>query len=227
MRRVVLVVIVVLLLVIGIVAAWQGRFDDGLFEFGVQREFAGVIYETPVPMLRVAGGDGRAATNYVLVGSGKFGLPTFARGHDGKKVSFKGTLIQKGPATMIEVNDAASFNVLGEPTPAEQRGKEEPLGEATLTGELVDTKCWFGVMRPATGKVHRACAVRCLSGGAPPGLLVRDQHGNGVVVLLTGADGQPLKFDVQWAARVVVARGALEVRDSLAILRVGDLRLAD
>jgi hypothetical protein len=29
------------------------------------------------------------------------------------------------------------------------------LDRARLTGELVDTKCYFGVMRPANGKVQR------------------------------------------------------------------------
>ena len=94
-----------------------------------------------------------------------------------------------------------------------------------LTGELVDTKCWYGVMRPATGKVHRACAVRCLSGGIPPGILVRDGEGNAVVVLLTGDAGTPLWVDPQWAARLVTASGILEYRDEVPVLRVKDLSL--
>ncbi len=28
----------------------------------------------------------------------------------------------------------------------------------TLSGEIVDGKCWLGVMKPATGGVHRGCA---------------------------------------------------------------------
>ena len=58
----------------------------------------------------------------------------------------------------------------------------------------MDTKCFLGVMRPATGKVHRGCAVRCLSGGAPPALLVRDEQGNGVALLLASLNDQPLDY---------------------------------
>jgi hypothetical protein len=28
----------------------------------------------------------------------------------------------------------------------------------TLTGEIVDSKCYLGVMNPGQGKVHRDCA---------------------------------------------------------------------
>jgi hypothetical protein len=219
-RRVVFVLALALALVVGLVAARQGRFDDGRFEFGVQREFTGVIYETPVPMLHVRGADARSATNYLLVGFGKFGLPKFARGHDGRKVRFNGTLIEKGSSRMIELNDEASFTLLGDPKPDERRRDAEDLGEVTLTGELVDTKCYFGVMRPATGKVHRACAVRCLSGGAPPGLLVRDERGSAVVVLLAGVEGRPLTIDPQLAARVLVVRGRLQSSEKTLITYV-------
>ena len=60
----------------------------------------------------------------------------------------------------------------------------EDLGEVQLTGEIVDSKCYFGVMNPGAGKVHRDCAVRCISGGIPPAFLVRDAGGNLVTLLL-------------------------------------------
>jgi hypothetical protein len=37
----------------------------------------------------------------------------------------------------------------------------------TVQGEIVDSKCFFGVMKPAEGKPHRSCAIRCISGGIP------------------------------------------------------------
>jgi hypothetical protein len=39
-------------------------------------------------------------------------------------------------------------------------GAAVDLGEVQLTGEIVDSKCYFGVMNPGNGKVHRDCAVR-------------------------------------------------------------------
>jgi hypothetical protein len=226
LRGVVVGIAFAVLSIIVLVAARQGRFEEGVFEFGVQREFSGFLEESPTPMLRVPGRDDGTATNFLLVGFGKFGLPPFARGHEGRHVRFKGTLIQKGAARMIEMNDAGSFQVLGEAPPGGPRPREESLGEVTLTGELVDTKCYFGVMRPATGKVHRACAVRCLSGGIPPGLLVRDQDGGAVVVLLAGPGGRKLEFEVEWAARVVRARGLLSLSDGVPVLKTEELTLA-
>ena len=60
----------------------------------------------------------------------------------------------------------------------------EDLGEVQLTGEIVDSKCYFGVMNPGGGKVHRDCAARCISGGIPPAFLVRDGGGNTATLLL-------------------------------------------
>ena len=54
----------------------------------------------------------------------------------------------------------------------------------SLTGEIVDSKCYFGVMNPGNGKVHRDCAVRCISGGIPPAFLVRDVSGRIEALLL-------------------------------------------
>jgi hypothetical protein len=39
-------------------------------------------------------------------------------------------------------------------------------------------------MNPGNGKVHRDCAARCLSGGIPPALLVRDAGGSPRTVLI-------------------------------------------
>lgn len=225
-RRWVRVLAVLIAGLAALFAARQTPAEPGTFEFGVKRTFEGVLHEIPVPMLRSVAADG-SVTNYLLVGAGKHGLPAFARGHSDERVRFKGTLIQNGPAVMIELNDADSFAALGRMPANETNAVREFAGPVALTGELVDTKCHFGVMRPATGKVHRACAVRCLSGGVPPGLLVRDADGGAVVVLLAGPNGQPLEFDVQWAARVVQAEGHLWWRGSIPELEVARMSLAD
>lgn len=224
-RRLVGVLALLVVALTALLATLQTPAEPGTFEFGVQRTFEGVLHETPLLILRCASGTG-AVTNYLLVGAGKYGLPEFARGHHGARVSFKGSLIQKGQATMIELNDKRSFTVLSTPTP-DIRPAREDLGEVVLTGELVDTKCYFGVMRPATGKVHRACAVRCLSGGVPPGLLIRDRQGGATVVMLTGPGGTPLRFDVQWAARSLVASGKLFSNEGTPHLEVESLSLLD
>ena len=231
LRRLVLVLLVAAPALAAAISLFQKPLPSGTFEFGVKRIFEGVIYENPVPILHIVESshdpDTPAARNLLLVGAGKFGLPDFAEGCDGRKVRFAGTLIYRERMTMVEMNDEASFEVLGTPETSEERERFEKLGAVTLEGEIVDTKCFFGVMRPATGKVHRACAIRCLSGGVPPGLLVQNTQGDGVVFMLAGPPGETLDLDVQWAARTVRARGQLEIHDDVPVLRVASLELTD
>lgn len=227
-RRAVTVLALALPVLAAAVAWAQGSFDRGVFEFGVERSFEGVLYETPVPMLRVTGPAAAAApgaARLLLVGSGKHHLPEVARGHHGEKVAFDGSLIYRRGLTMIEMNAPETFRVLGPPEPGEGDGPVEMLGSVQLEGELVDTKCFSGVMRPGAGKVHRGCASLCLRGGIPPGLLVRGDGEGDVVVILAGRDGAPLDFDVEWAARTVRATGELELLDGVPVLRVVDLEL--
>jgi hypothetical protein len=225
-RRTALSVAVACVAVAILVAAIQRPQEDGAFEFGVSKSFEGVLYESPLPMIHVTTPT-EGATELLLVGFGKQGMPAFSRGNGGKKVRFTGSLIYRDAMTMIEMNDPESFEVLGDPNPNEHRADSISLGSATITGELVDTKCFFGVMRPGTGKVHRACAINCLKGGVPPGLLVRGEKGTGTVIMLAGADGAKLDYDVEWAALDVTASGELTLQESMPVLHVSSLRLAN
>lgn len=221
---------IVLILTLGVAALAflaafsQNPIDKGRFEFGILRTFEGVFYADPVPRLRMSLPEGKNpssdAVTYLLVGAGKAGIPDEVRSHDGEKIRFNGSLIERENMLMIEMNDLSSLEVLGEPSSEESRNTTETLGKVTLTGEIVDTKCYFGVMRPATGKVHRACAIRCLEGGVPPGLLVRDEEGNGVVFMLAAPEGGTFDFDPQWAAIEVRVKGLLELENNVPILRV-------
>jgi hypothetical protein len=95
------------------------------------------------------------------------------------------------------------------------------LGSVSLAGEIVDTKCHFGVMNPGSGKVHRDCAVRCISGGIPPGLLVRDRDGNLQTVLLAGTGGRELHRELlDYIAEPVRVRGTLLRSAGFLVLRV-------
>jgi hypothetical protein len=47
-------------------------------------------------------------------------------------------------------------------------------------------------MNPGNGKVHRDCAVRCLSGGIPSVFATNDFNGSPAVLLLTGPNQKRL-----------------------------------
>jgi hypothetical protein len=60
-------------------------------------------------------------------------------------------------------------------------------------------------MNPGAGKVHRDCAVRCISSGIPPAFLVRDSSGNIATLLLANWERELLNH----VAEPVTIRGHL------------------
>lgn len=43
---------------------------------------------------------------------------------------------------------------------------------------------------------HRACAIRCISGGIPPVFLVQQKGGSAIYILLVSAEGKPVNVQV-------------------------------
>ena len=160
-------------------------------DFADVRTFKGVLLAEPVPHLVVVrpGETGnRAFSRYVLVGRGKSGPPIDAPALHGQQVELEGSLIYREEQTYIATRSASALPGT-DSTHVEPSTGGESLGDFTLRGEIVDSKCYFGTMRPGNGAVHRTCAVRCIAGGAPPVLLTRDQHGNSMTFLLVDASG--------------------------------------
>jgi len=215
-------VVIGLILAAGL-ASQQVPFVPAVFEVGTEREWTGWLREEPVPILVVAlPGEGDhpfALSSYLLVGSGKHGARDAVEGLHGQLARVRGTLIHLDGQTMIELTSDGAIAALdtAEDGPIARR---EAIGRVTLQGEIVDSKCHFGVMNPATGKVHRACAARCLSGGIPPVFLVRGEDGGRLHLLLTGADGRSIGRDVlDWVAEPIEVTGHVERIDSLLVLR--------
>ena len=179
--------------------ASMGGFSAAHFEFGIEREFRGTLFERPYPVLVVdrpgelgqAHGEGQST--YSLVAFGKRGANEAVQGLDGKRVELRGTLIYRDDQTMIELVDGSLAQLDG--AISEERAVVE-LGEQTLRGEIVDSKCFLGVMKPGNLKPHRACATRCISGGIPPVLLVRDATGQATYYVLVDEDGSAVNRKV-------------------------------
>ncbi len=172
----------------------QSSFDEGVFEFGVEREFRGVVIEKPYPMLLIPGTSGNAPVTHYLVAYGKIGAGKFVDGLDGQPVRVSGSLIYNDRQRMIEVH--AIEPIEGDGLKGLKTAAETPLGRMTLTGEIVDSKCHLGVMKPGRGKPHKACAIRCISGGVAPVLRIATHAGEVDYLLLVGADGSRVNRDV-------------------------------
>jgi hypothetical protein len=194
-----------------VLARSQEGFPASAFEFAQIREFQGTLQADPYPALRVArpGAAGDAAySQYLIVAEGKHGAePQLAR-YGGMPVKLRGKLIYRDNRTMIELAPGSVTALDAAPSPP---SVAIDLGTVTLTGEIVDSKCYLGVMNPGEGKVHRDCAARCLSGGIPPAFVTRDTKGKTSVYLLTDASGHALSpsWLADHAAQPITIRGRL------------------
>lgn len=212
-------IIAIGLLVALLVTLSERPFANATFEYGVTRSFDGVLSEFPYPTLlvrRPGQSDTMPYSRYLLVGQGKFGVQAQVAGLHGTAVRIDGTLIYREQQTMIELapDGLITRSATGVDMPA-----DEPLGNVVLRGEIVDSKCYLGVMKPAAFKPHKACAIRCLAGGIPAILVVRRPDGSTDHVLLADLDGRALNDRIlDRVAEPVAVTGALHRRGADLVL---------
>ena len=240
-RKTVVSLLVLLFVLAGIISFAQRTISVSVFEWGTLKNFKGTLKLDPYPHLLVQRpGLNGSQSAYYLVAPFKFGLnPVSLASLDGKAVSLKGTLIYRGNQTMIEADPESIGLTPDQPTLSHlSRGKSMPSLQhsstatlqaassprapslVTLQGEIVDSKCYLGVMNPGQLTPHRACAVRCISGGIPPILLVRQQKGPALYYLLVSSDGRPVNKQVlDMVAEPIEITGEVIRRGELSILR--------
>ncbi|MEL6754724.1 MAG: hypothetical protein AAFO57_11910, partial [Pseudomonadota bacterium] len=95
----------------------------------------------------------------------------------------------------------------------------EPITEVSLIGEILDSKCWFGAMRPSEGKVHKSCASLCIRGGIPPAFYVKDRAEQTALMIMTDQGAAHAESLLEYVADPVSISGQ--------VLRFGDLLLLD
>jgi hypothetical protein len=204
--RKVILVLVILAVAGGIVLSLgQKKFDTSNFEFGQLTEVKGIYHQFPVPSLKVmTKQDAFGNTSYItmpLVGYGKFGAEGVIAelekekntSFDKKQVTFKGTLLYSDGKTLLQIdkNDQPLIDIS---TADEKNNTVEikELGTVQLTGEVLDPKCYFGVMKPGHGKPHRDCAIRCIAGGMSPVFWVRNEKGEYNYYLILDENGKKM-----------------------------------
>jgi hypothetical protein len=202
-------------------AASQHNFARSYFDFAKPHQFSGTLSTQPFPTLLLDPSSDRQQQDapYLLVAPGKFGADSLLAGRDAKHIRLRGALIHRDEGQMIEVDPSSIAETGGSPSAAPR--EEQELGEMTLAGEIVDTKCFLGVMNPGEGKVHRDCAARCLSGGIPPALVTTDLDGASRLVLLLGEDGKPMRREnfLQRVGQPVWVTGRVTKSQGLFYLR--------
>ncbi|MEL7128949.1 MAG: hypothetical protein AAGK23_05330 [Pseudomonadota bacterium] len=169
-------------------ARHQNAVGPGTWDQGAVREWRGIATAEPYALFRTKDLDGTPRTA-LLSCLGKCGVAARIGTLSGQPVVIKGSLIERGAHAMIAVSDGMDW-IQADPA-AETPDSElafppiEPLSSMTISGEIVDSKCWFGAMRPSEGKVHKSCAALCIRGGLPPALLVKDRKNQQALMILT------------------------------------------
>lgn len=218
-RRAVLLGLLAVALVAILAAVSQRPFATAFFEFGAPRSFEGIVEVEPVPMLRIERPGSAIPSRYLLVAFGKHGADEQIRGLHGRRVKLQGALVYRDDQTMIELVDGTveeQASTAGSPTSPRQTN----LGQATLRGEIVDSKCHYGVMKPGDHKPHRACATLCIRGGIPPIFVLTNPDGLPIRhLLLVGSDGRALNQEVlPYVAEPLEIKGEVKRLDDLWIL---------
>ena len=86
-----------------------------------------------------------------------------------------------------------------------KKGMKE-MKEVSITGEVIDQKCYLTGMNGARGEAHKECAISCIKGGLPVGVL-EDKTGKVyTVVPKAGMKGANEEL-VQYAAEKVKLTG--------------------
>ena len=187
------------------------------FDFDNIQSFQGTIDASPYPTL-VSGGE-----RDLLVAPGKHGAAELIGSFAGKAVQLQAKRIYRDGRTMLEVMPGSVHVTSAAAPPAVS---EVDLGNVLLIGEIVDSKCYTGVMNPGSGKVHRDCAARCISGEVPPLFLAKDKNGSTLVYLLAGTDGKPLNKEIlQRVAKPVRIEGKAMRRGSTLLLYADPVKI--
>lgn len=222
----------ILLVLLGIIASLaalaQRSPGNAVWHEGTQ-SWTGTILADPQPMLIVSEPTGPSVI--LLVAEGKHGIRDRVTPFDRTLAIIRGTLLERDGRRMIEVASApesmASMTTNPDTSP---RVIPTPrsLGSITVTGEVIDPKCFLGAMKPGEGKAHRACAILCIEGGIPPMLLARDAAGTPTYYLLTDAQGHAATIDTvrDFVGMPTTITGTLEQLADLHVLRTESLEHA-
>lgn len=227
--------ILLLLILIPIVAILlvgsQKPFVTSTYEIAKLRTLEGILIKEPIPCLRIPTGIAGGVQQYqrvLLVGFGKkAATPTLdeiekmqGQSLSNKGVKLEGKLIYFDGNLAMELSKGVAafkgFMDIENPSSITQN-----LGEATLRGEILDPKCYLGVMRPGQGKPHRSCAIRCIEGGIPPFFKVITKNDTRQYFFLLDQNGKLINEKVaKYVADEVQICGTVEQWDDWYVVKM-------
>lgn len=206
-----------IVLVLGLaVSVWlasgQQSAGKATGDLSAQQEVSGYLTLDPYPVLHLVGDEQRSI---LLVEQTKKSADELLEGFANQWVTLSGFALQRGDWHMLQLPPSSEVK-LASATPTANIATEA-LGAVTFQGEIIDSKCFLGAMKPGGGKVHRACASLCLLGGIPPMLVVKNELGERFGYVLMNEDGSSASIDLS-------ERVAVPVEVSGELIKRGDLQ---
>lgn len=197
----------------------QADPGDAAWDDGTPKTFTGTIHALPYPLIVVDSTSARsgATESHLLVELGKRGAER-AAAFDGQRVTLSGWTLERDGRRIIELEPGDVI------VPSDDVPSPSSTGvisaRITLRGEILDSKCYLGAMKPGEGKTHKACAALCIRGGIPPMLVVKQGPRPRYVLLTDATGGQIDEADMRFVADPVEITGELVLQNGLEVLRV-------
>ena len=240
LRRVIAVLLLLLALLAVLVAGNQHRFASTNFEYGQPTTLKGKVSLTPVPRLTIKSGQNQqglpVVKSLLLVNFGKSGVTEIFQDLERElgrpladfEFTLSGTLIYGEGKAVFELTDQRTsildHTPLDEPYP---QVRMKDLDEQSIYGEIIDPKCYFGVMKPGFGKVHRSCAIRCIAGGISPVMVKKNADGSQQFVLLVSNNNATNNYTIsRLAGKKLTISGRLKQMDDWLVLNYDQQQLA-
>jgi len=221
-------VIVVLIIIVVFALSFifsQNSFKNSSFELVKTTKIIGLYHESPYPMLKIQTSE-NSFKNILLLGFGKSGANPFLKKIKkeysniiGKTLQIEGNLIYYNSKTLLQITSDEKITLL----PTEMSFSVPKLKLSNLSfhsqGEIIDPKCYFGVMKPGKGKVHRSCAVRCIAGGIPPIFALSDKRNFTKYYIIADEKGNPINEEIlPFVGKPLILKGAIyELEDWMMI----------
>jgi len=204
----------------------QKKFKNSSFELTSTTKIVGTFHENPYPMLRVEV-EKNTFKNILLLGFGKSSANPFLEkiksttpNLTGKTLTIEGNLIYYNGKTLLQITDDEKI-ILSNDNVLNLVPMKNTISNMTLEGEIIDPKCYFGVMKPGKGKIHRSCAVRCISGGIPPVLATTDNNNIATYFLITDLEGKPIHKNIlSFVGKPSKIRGIVEKMEDWFLLKI-------
>ena len=223
-------VLIASIAVVAIYTSSQEPFSDSYIrQMGMLEEHTGTIVTEPVYGLRT-NENGHVKT-IPLTGFGKFSakpvidfLKKQTDGHlKNYEITLRGTEFTYADKFWMELTEGNRSILSIRPLGAMPSRSIHYKGEITLRGEIVDPKCFFGLMKPAYKAIHRSCAIRCISGGIPPVLAIRENGKFTDYYFLTDKSDHSLSKEVlAWVGVPVEIKGELKQFDDWESIQLSE-----